>query len=107
MANKLQPSGLRLKVKRIRKSGLGSGCWFGGKGVIKPEGTSRSDELAFHFRVWLPPRKRATRNEIDYLLIVEHDIWANLTPQGKSPVNGDLLSDKRLRYLIGGCSRAL
>jgi hypothetical protein len=78
-ANKPQLSGLRLKVKMINSSGSGWVCRFGVRRVIKPEGASRCDEFALHFRVGFPPRKRPPGFEIDYLLIAEQDIRAKLT----------------------------
>src|SRR5271170_5966606 len=79
MACKPQLNALRLKVKVITNSGYGSVCWFGGRLLIKPEKASRGDKFAFHFRVGFPPRKRPLGVfEIDYLPIVEHDIWADL-----------------------------
>ena len=78
MANEPQLSGFRLKVKEIGNVLYSSLCWFGGRLVIKPESASCGDKFAVHFRVGFSPRKRPPRNEIDYLLIVEHDVWANL-----------------------------
>jgi len=103
--DKPQLSGLRLKVKIVRSSGKGWGCWFGLRRVIKAEGASRCDEFALHFRVAFSPGKRPPGNEINYLLIAEQDIRAKLTAQRKCPADSDLLSDKCVQYLIGGGSR--
>ncbi|PYT71485.1 MAG: hypothetical protein DMG39_12960 [Acidobacteria bacterium] len=78
--NKPQLSGLRRKIKIIRISGYGLVYWFGVRRVIKPEGASRGDEFALHFRVGFPPRKRPPGNEIDYLPIAEQDIRADHAP---------------------------
>lgn len=55
MTNKPHLSGLRIKVKVIRKPSHGSACRFGGRGVIKPEGASHGDAFALPFRVGRPP----------------------------------------------------
>jgi len=71
MTDKPHLSGLRIKVKVIRKSGHGSACRFGGRGVIKPEDASHGDEFALPFRVGPPPLPLML--EIDYLVTVKPD----------------------------------
>ena len=72
----------------------------------KAEDASRCDELAIHFRVRFSPRKRPPMNEIDYLLVAEQHIRAELTEQREFPPNGDLLSDECVQFLIGGINAA-
>ena len=73
----------------------------------KAEDASRRDGLAVHFRVRFSPRKRPSMDEIDYLLVAEQHIRAELTEQREFPANGDLLSDERAQFLVRGGGRIL
>ena len=70
---KPQLSGLQVKVKEIRKPLYGSGCWWGGRLLMKPEDARGGDEFAMHFRVGDLRRRRLLKSEIDVLMIVELD----------------------------------
>lgn len=82
LANKPHLSGLRVKVKAVRKSGYDARSAGGVRVVIKPEDASYGDEFVLHFRVRLLPRKRPRFrvHEIDDLLIVEQDTRGKLAP---------------------------